>query len=203
MACISYHHRPAHTNTYKKATNIGGTTGNVDDGLGGTGKKHVVKAIQCIMDHYGCGYLICFLTLTESAAGLIDRITIHKALEIKIKSNWKGKENRIPGEDFKNYIILIVIKECMRLHNEWKNMEYILSYCCSALSCSWFKVCKREAQSWFGDVAVIFTGGFFQYPPVGDVLLYTPISWYARTTNKEIQNRLGCLVWKTVNIHSC
>ncbi|KAI5988467.1 hypothetical protein F5J12DRAFT_702651, partial [Pisolithus orientalis] len=52
-------------------------------GPGGTGKMHVVKAVQHVMDYYCCGHLICFLAPTGSAASLIDGMTVHKALGIR------------------------------------------------------------------------------------------------------------------------
>ena len=63
-------------------------------GPGGTGKTHVVKAVQVLMHHYGCGHLIRFLAPTGSATSLINGMTIHKALNIQIRSNDnKGKRN--------------------------------------------------------------------------------------------------------------
>jgi len=55
-------------------------------GPGGTGKTHVVKAVQALMQRYGCGHLIRFLAPTGSAASLIDGMTVHKALNIQIRS---------------------------------------------------------------------------------------------------------------------
>jgi hypothetical protein len=67
-------------------------------GPDGTGKTHVVKAVRAVMEYYGQGYLIRFLAPTGLAAALIDGMTIHKGLGIKIKSMNKGKGNRAPGE---------------------------------------------------------------------------------------------------------
>jgi hypothetical protein len=62
-------------------------------GLGGTGKTHVVKAVQKVMAHYGAAHRIRFLAPTGSAAALIDGMTIHKGLGINVKSREKGKGN--------------------------------------------------------------------------------------------------------------
>jgi predicted ATPase len=62
-------------------------------GPGGTGKTHVVKAVQQVMSHYGAAHQIHFLAPTGSAASLINGMTIHKGLGIKIKSKEKGKGN--------------------------------------------------------------------------------------------------------------
>jgi len=63
-------------------------------GPGGTGKTHVVKALQKVMKFYGCEHKIRFLAPTGSAASLIDGMTVHKGLGIKIiKADGKGKGN--------------------------------------------------------------------------------------------------------------
>jgi len=62
-------------------------------GPGGTGKTHVIKAVQKVMVHYGAAHSIRFLAPTGSAAALIDGMTVHKGLGIKIKLNEKGKGN--------------------------------------------------------------------------------------------------------------
>jgi hypothetical protein len=58
---------------------------------------------------------------------------------------------------------------------------------------------KERPDLWFGGVSLIFSGDFFQYPPVAGSALYTPISRYAGQTDDEIQKRLGRLAWKTIN----
>ncbi|KAF8426437.1 hypothetical protein L210DRAFT_3420682, partial [Boletus edulis BED1] len=81
-------------------------------GPGGTGKAHVVRAVQRVMEHYSCGHLIRFLAPTGSAAALIEGMTVHKALGIKINSE--------------DYTVLISVRERSKLREEWKNVEYIL-----------------------------------------------------------------------------
>ena len=62
-------------------------------GPGGTGKTHVVKAVQKVMEHYNATHRIRFLAPTGLAASLIDGMTVHKGLGIKVKSKDKGKGN--------------------------------------------------------------------------------------------------------------
>jgi len=78
-------------------------------GPGGTGKTHIVNALRALMVIYGSEHTLCFLAPTGSAASLIDGMTIHKGLGIKIKSNQKGKGNREPGESSEDYTVLISV----------------------------------------------------------------------------------------------
>ena len=93
---------------------------------GGTGKTPVVKAVQKVMDHYGCAHKIRFLAPTGSAAALIDGMTIHKGLGIKIKSKEKGKGNCKPGIDIEDYTVIISIQNCTKLHDEWRDVVVLL-----------------------------------------------------------------------------
>ncbi|KAG1876994.1 hypothetical protein C8R48DRAFT_559460, partial [Suillus tomentosus] len=95
-------------------------------GPGGTGKTHVVKAVQAVMRHYGCAHLIRFLAPTGSAASLINGMTVHKGLGLKIKSLQKGKGNRVPGSSTEDYSVLISVQNRTQLRDEWKNVEYLL-----------------------------------------------------------------------------
>ncbi|KAG2108184.1 uncharacterized protein F5147DRAFT_577074, partial [Suillus discolor] len=95
-------------------------------GPGATGKTHVVKAVQAVMHHYGCAHLIRFLAPTGSAAALIDGMTVHKGLGLKIKSLNKGKGTRQPGTSLEDYSVLISVQNHTQLREEWKNIEYLL-----------------------------------------------------------------------------
>jgi hypothetical protein len=59
------------------------------------------------MEYYSYGHIIQFLAPTGSAATLIDGMTIHKGLGIKIKATNKGKGNRAPGENKEDYSIIV------------------------------------------------------------------------------------------------
>jgi hypothetical protein len=79
-------------------------------GPGGTEKTHVVKGLKAVMTAYGCEHKIYFLAPTGSTAALIDGMTIHKGLGIKIKSKEKGKGNCALDDDKEDYLILISIQ---------------------------------------------------------------------------------------------
>jgi len=67
-------------------------------GPAGTGKTHVVNAVRALMAKYGDKHSLQMLAPTGFATSLIDGMTIHKGLGIKIKSHQKGKGNQNPGE---------------------------------------------------------------------------------------------------------
>jgi len=105
-------------------------------GRGGTGKTHVVKAVRAVMEYYGYGHIIWFLAPTGSAAALIDGMTIHKGLGIKLKATNKGKGNRALGESLQDYSVIVSNQSETQLRDEWKNVAFCwwtrpLSWVCS------------------------------------------------------------------------
>lgn len=96
-------------------------------GPGDTGKTHIVKALRKVMTFYGSEHRIQFLAPTGSAASLIDGMTVHKGLGIKIvKSDGKGKGNRCVGESEEDYTVLVSIKNRTQLRDEWRNVDILL-----------------------------------------------------------------------------
>ncbi|KAF6745861.1 hypothetical protein DFP72DRAFT_782162, partial [Ephemerocybe angulata] len=76
-------------------------------GPGGTGKTYVVNTVKKVMKAYRCDHTIRYLAPTGSAAALIDGMTIHKGLGLKIEnSNAKGKGNRNPGAQEEDFSVL-------------------------------------------------------------------------------------------------
>jgi len=94
-------------------------------GPGGTGKTHVVNALRALMVEYGDKHTLQFLAPTGSVASLIDGMTIHKGLGIKIKSNKKGKGNRDPGQSAEDYTVLITIRNRTLLRDEWQLVKVL------------------------------------------------------------------------------
>ncbi|KAG2051085.1 hypothetical protein BDR06DRAFT_846487, partial [Suillus hirtellus] len=93
------------------------TLSMVMTGPGGTGKTYVVNVVRALMTHYGCSHQIRFLAPTGSAASLIDGMTIHKGLGIKIQVNHNGN-----------------VQSRTQLHEEWWNVEIVFIDECSMLS---------------------------------------------------------------------
>jgi hypothetical protein len=67
------------------------------------------------MVHYEYGHIIQFLAPTGSAAALIDSMTVHKVLGIKIKSSNKGKGNYMLGESLQDYSVIVSNKNKTQL----------------------------------------------------------------------------------------
>ena len=131
-------------------------------GPGGTGKTHVVRAVKTVMDHYNCAHIIHFLAPTGSAANLIDGMTIHKGLGIKIQSHKKGKGTREPGESEEDLSVIISVNNCMQLRDEWKNIEFLLVDKSSLLSLQLIakidhalRFVKEKPDVWFGGVTIV------------------------------------------------
>ena len=175
-------------------------------GPGGTGKTHVVKAVQKVMEFYGAGHTIRFLAPTGSAASLIDGMTIHKGLGIKVQSSNKGKGNRKLGEHQEDYSVIISIQNKVKLRDEWRCVEIVLIDECSLLSAELLseidaalRFAKERPNEWFGGVIVIFAGDLYQYPPVCATPLYNSIPKHGKPSSVQLAKRLGRLAWKSIN----
>ncbi|KAJ3516563.1 hypothetical protein NMY22_g14178 [Coprinellus aureogranulatus] len=156
-------------------------------GPGGTGKTHVVRAVRSLMAHHGCAHRIRFLAPTGSAAALIDGMTIHKGLGIRIeKANKSGKGNHVVGEG-EDLSVLMSVKSNSKLRDEWKNVDILfldeVSLLSAQLLCEidyTLRYAKENPAQWFGGTSVIF-------------------SVNAKMSNNEIQKRLGRMAWKTID----
>ena len=151
-------------------------------GPAGTGKTHVVNAVRALMAEYGEEHTLRLLAPTGTAASLIDGMTIHKGLGIKIKSNQKGKGNRNPGESSEDYTVLISVRNRTLLRDKWRLVKVLfideVSLLSQQLICEVdhaLRYATERADKWFGGICVIFAGDFCQYPPIGGTPLYCPI----------------------------
>lgn len=176
-------------------------------GPGGTGKTHVVRAVKEVMTYYGAAHQIRFLAPTGSAASLIDGMTIHKGLGIKIvKNDGRGKGGRLLGESKEDASILVSIQNKTALREEWQDVQVLLLDECSLASgqiiCEVdqaLRYAKERPDEWFGGIIMIFAGDFFQYPPVMGASLCAPISLYGKQSDEEYKKRFGRLAWKSID----
>ena len=152
-----------------------------------------LKGGHHIMQLYNCDHNICFLAPTGSAAALIEGMTVHKGLGIKVKSSTKGKGNWEIGCDNDDYNVIISVTNCTKLCDEWKDVDVaaidevsLLSAELTVESDATFWFAKEKPDKWFGGIMVIFSSDFFQYPPVSGTPLYNPINAYDNQTNDEI-----------------
>lgn len=166
-------------------------------GPGGTGKTHVVNAVQQVMKIYCYHHNIRFLAPSGSAASLIDGMTIHKGLSIKVQKPGKGKGNRVAGDVAEDYSVLINIADRKSVREEFKDVILVMCDEVSLLSSQLMSNTDHALQyakgnnEYFGGIIMIFAGDFYQYPPVFGSPLYAPIKDYAKATEQELLKRLG------------
>ena len=175
-------------------------------GPAGTGKTHVVNAVHALMAEYGDEHALRLLAPTGSAASLIDGMTIHKGLGIKIKASQKGKGNRNPGESTEDYTVLISVQNCTLLRDEWRLVKVLfideVSMLSQQLICEIdhaLRYATERPDEWFGGICVIFAGDFCQYPPIGGTPLYSPIPHANSRYKDDVPHHLGRLTWKSIN----
>ena len=175
-------------------------------GPAGTGKTHVVNAVRALMAEYGDEHTLRLLAPTGTAASLIDGMTIHKGLGIKIKSNRKGKGNRNPGDSSEDYTVLISVRNRTLLRDEWRLVKVLfideVSLLSQQLICEVdhaLRYATERPDEWFGGICVIFSGDFCQYPPIGGTPLYVPIPHANSRRKDDVPRRLGRLAWKSIN----
>jgi PIF1-like helicase len=101
--------------------------------------------------------------------------------------------------------VLISIKNKQLLREEWNNVDFVLIDEISLVSQELLSeidhaLCfaKENPDEWFGGINVIFSGDFYQYPPVQGTPLYCPIHVGTNQSNNAILRRLGCLAWKSL-----
>ena len=140
-------------NSYSNGKNIFIT------GPGGTGKTYAIK--QIYKDAISNNKKICVTALTGVAAILLDcnATTLH---------SWSGI-----GTGNKNdfYIINKVTKSKFYRHN-WENTDVLIIDEISMMSCKLFELLDKIGKTIrlnkkpFGGIQIIFSGDFFQLPPV-------------------------------------
>ncbi len=168
-------------------------------GPGGTGKTHVVNCVKQVMDLHGKGHCIRFLAPTGTAAALINGTTVHQGLGISIKNNSDK------GSDSSNLNVRFSIKNRNELREEWKDVDVVLIDEVSMVSLALLgeidhalRYVKEKSDEWFGGVMMIFSGDFYQYPPVGGAALYSGIRPRKNVSDSELRNRLGAMAWNSL-----
>jgi PIF1-like helicase len=149
-------------------------------GPGGTGKTHVVHAVQVIMSLYGLPHGYCSLAPTAYAALLIDGTTLHSGCNIKVRA--KNNRKTFTSENESQALsILASVKKNNNLQQQWKDVHLLLINEISMIDQvlladvdTSLRYAKENASDFFGGITLIFSGDQFQYPPVGRAL-YRPM----------------------------
>ncbi|KAK6997322.1 PIF1-like helicase-domain-containing protein [Favolaschia claudopus] len=172
-------------------------------GPGGVGKTHVVRAVQKVMDLYGAAHKIKFTAPLGSCAALIKGSTLHSALKIKVNKKTKGLE-RSDNE----YTVNLSIQQKMDLEEEWAEIDILVIDEVSLLGAELLaeidqllRFIKGDSRP-FGGVIIVFSGDFYQLPPVQQTALYTPVVTEFRSkksNERQYMARLGRLAWKQVD----
>jgi ATP-dependent DNA helicase PIF1 len=130
-------------------------------GPGGTGKTRFIQHIVSYMKQIGTSYQVC--ALTGCAAVLLNcgAKTIHSWSGIKLG---QGTPEQIIGRIFRNKTAV----------KSWKKIEVLVIDEVSMLSQKYFELLDLIGRTFrknarpFGGIRVVFTGDFFQLPPIDD-----------------------------------
>ena len=175
------------------------------EGPGGTGKTHVLKALQNLMCIFGCAHRIHFLAPTGGAAALVDGQTIHKGLGLSVHH---CNQNKSEQKD-KDLAYHLTTKKQEELRLEWHDIDFVAIdevsmasvQLLAELDASLWYAHEEYCDDWFGGINIIFSGDFYQHPPVLACPLYVPIRIRARSVpHQEALAHFGCLAWKQVNM---
>jgi len=130
-------------------------------GPGGTGKTRLIRHFTDILNEQGKKYQVCALTGCAAILLGCKAKTIHSWSGIRLA---KGRAEDIADRIIKNRMTV----------KAWKNVEVLIVDEISMLSARVFEVLDhigqkvRKDRRPFGGIQVIFTGDFFQLPPIPD-----------------------------------
>jgi len=131
-------------------------------GPGGTGKSQLIKTMFAYTQQMGIKCQVCALTGTASVLLNMKAKTIHSWSGINIASGTK------------DYIVTKVFANKRALSN-WRTVKVLIIDEVSMMSLKIFevleyigRVSRRNMATPFGGIQVVFSGDFFQLPPVGD-----------------------------------
>ena len=130
-------------------------------GPGGTGKTKLIHQLVNYMHHMGLKYQVCAMTGCASLLLGCKSRTLHSWSGIKLA---KGTIDETIRQVIRN----------KKTVSSWKNTNILIVDEVSMMSKKIFDLCEklgriiRKNENPFGGIQVIFTGDFFQLPPVGD-----------------------------------
>lgn len=130
-------------------------------GPGGTGKTKLIHNLVNYMHHMGLKFQVCAMTGCASLLLGCKSRTLHSWSGIKLA---KGTIDETIRQVIRN----------KKTVSSWKNINILIVDEVSMMSKKIFDLCEklgriiRKNENPFGGIQVIFTGDFFQLPPVGD-----------------------------------
>ena len=131
-------------------------------GPGGTGKTHIIKAIVKHATENNKVYKVCALTGCAAILLMCGAVTLHAFAGIGLATGSISE------------VVEKVIKNRYKRPN-WQKIEILIVDEVSMLSLKIFKILdmiarkiKKKPNVPFGGIQIIFSGDFYQLPPVGD-----------------------------------
>ena len=131
-------------------------------GPGGTGKTKLIHTFVRYMEDNGISYQVCAMTGCAAVLLGCKAKTLHSWAGIKLA---KGQ----------NDVIIRQVLKCKLVITTWRKTKVLIVDEVSMMSKKIFELCEklsriiRKNEKPFGGMQVIFTGDFYQLPPVGSV----------------------------------
>lgn len=131
-------------------------------GPGGTGKTRIIQFLVSYMKQTGMNYQVCALTGCAAVLLQCNAKTIHSWSGIKL------------GKGAKDQIVFRIMRNAT-LAKAWRNIQVLVVDEVSMMSYKMFELLDeigrtiRKSPLPFGGIQLVFTGDFFQLPPIPDV----------------------------------
>ncbi|KAF0702893.1 hypothetical protein AaE_015648 [Aphanomyces astaci] len=158
-------------------------------GEGGTGKSHVIAAVQTFCNSWKRPFSIAKTAMTGKAAVSINGVTLHSWIGMHnltpstVHEAKEADEKGVPGytEDLK---LLLVDEMSMMNKQQLVRLDEALR-------------ARTKLDLPFGGINIVLTGDFFQMPPVGGKPLYTPLSAYRGDLKFDLYEDTGFHLWRS------
>ena len=130
-------------------------------GPGGTGKTRIIQFLVSHMKQSGINYQVCALTGCAAVLLQCNAKTIHSWSGIKL------------GKGAKDQIVYRIMRNAT-LAKAWRNIQVLVVDEVSMMSFKMFELLDeigrtiRKSPLPFGGIQLVFTGDFFQLPPIPD-----------------------------------